>query len=435
MHVGIDIGRRTVTVAIVEERSVRAVLSAPAEAGALARLLARLVAEPSSVQLAALATSAVDVALSERRLTPVAAIRLAEPPVTAAPPFHAWPDGLAELLGRPGFVCRPEDLVDGAPMIGQIRARGLTSIALTAQHAAVSPRTELRASSVLQALLPGCRITLSHSLGSVGLLPRENATIINASLVQAVVKRLDGWLDELVAAGIRAPLYLVRYDGTVADVDFIRAHPFMCLGGRRAAAARGASVLSGVSQGQVLRPGDRGFSLTELQVGYPRRSDQNLAVGRVPTSLPQVHIRRIDNLPPWQRIGSDDRLLVDETAALTGAGGPIVVLSERPRVLDPTRMQRRRLLPSVDLHTVTALGAACADVGADCDRLVRGEDSAEEHAVVEEAMVRAVAAGARPDSVHLLGVERSPLSNTQQGPRTSVRLHARAVGTPVGLAR
>jgi len=435
MRIGIDIGRRTATVAIVEQGVVRAVASAPAEAGAVNRLVAGLVSQPSSVQLVALATSAVDVALEERRLSPVAAIRLSEPPVTAAPPFHAWPDELAQLLGRPGFVCTPDELVDGAPMISEIRSRGLTSIALTAQHASVSPRTELLASSILQRLLPGCRITLSHSLGSVGLLHRENATIINAALLQAVAKRLDGWLDELVATGIQAPLYLVRYDGTVADVDFIREHPFMCLGGRRAAAARGASVLSGVAQGHVLRPGERGFSLIELQGGYPRRSDQNLALRRVPTSLPQMHIRRVDNLPPWQRIDSDDQLLLGEAITLTGAGGPIVVLSERPRVLDPTGTPRRRLLPSLDLHTVTALGAACADVGADCDRMVPGEDSCDERAVVAEAMIRAVAAGARPDSVHLLGLDRSPLSNTQDGPRTSVRLHARVVGAPVGRDR
>jgi len=74
MRIGIDIGRRTATVAIVEQGVVRAVASAPAEAGAVNRLVAGLVSQPSSVQLVALATSAVDVALEERRLSPVAAI-------------------------------------------------------------------------------------------------------------------------------------------------------------------------------------------------------------------------------------------------------------------------------------------------------------------------------------------------------------------------
>ena len=47
---------------------------------------------------------------------------------------------------------------------------------------------------------------------------------------------------EIAAAGIDAPLYLCRYDGTLVGEEYARAHPIVTRGGRRAALARGAAI-------------------------------------------------------------------------------------------------------------------------------------------------------------------------------------------------
>ena len=50
----------------------------------------------------------------------------------------------------------------------------------------------------------------------IGLLERENATLLNACLAGLADRTTTAFEDALVAAGIDAPLYLTQNDGTEA---------------------------------------------------------------------------------------------------------------------------------------------------------------------------------------------------------------------------
>ena len=49
--------------------------------------------------------------------------------------------------------------------------------------APVSPRHELAAAEIVKRELGEVHVSLSHEIGSIGLLERENATILNGALV------------------------------------------------------------------------------------------------------------------------------------------------------------------------------------------------------------------------------------------------------------
>ena len=55
-------------------------------------------------------------------------------------------------------------------------------MAITSVFAPVSARHELAAAEIVQRELGDVHVSLSHEIGSLGLLERENATILNAAL-------------------------------------------------------------------------------------------------------------------------------------------------------------------------------------------------------------------------------------------------------------
>jgi hypothetical protein len=73
--------------------------------------------------------------------------------------------------------------------------------------------------------LPDVAISLSDEIGRIGLLERENATVINAALRELAAHIVDGLAASVTGAGITAPLYLSQNDGTLMDIDVARRYP------------------------------------------------------------------------------------------------------------------------------------------------------------------------------------------------------------------
>ena len=131
--------------------------------------------------------------VERRRLVPTAAVRLAAPATTALPPMVDWPDDLRAALGGHWYIAHGGHEVDGrtiAPLdhgelrriAADIRAKELRSIAISSVFSPVNAEFELEAAELLAGELPGTAISLSHEIGRIGLLERENATIMNACL-------------------------------------------------------------------------------------------------------------------------------------------------------------------------------------------------------------------------------------------------------------
>jgi DUF917 family protein len=62
-------------------------------------------------------------------------------------------------------------------------------------------------------------VTLSHRLGRIGLLERENAALLNAALAGLARDAIAGFRAAIATSGIDAPLHLTQNDGTVTRRD------------------------------------------------------------------------------------------------------------------------------------------------------------------------------------------------------------------------
>src|ERR1700682_6747625 len=81
--------------------------------------------------------------------------------------------------------------------------------------APLAPSCEERARAILNEECPDATVTLSHDLGRIGLLERENAALLNAALVELARVTVAGFTQAIAASGISAQLYLTQNDGTV----------------------------------------------------------------------------------------------------------------------------------------------------------------------------------------------------------------------------
>ena len=149
---------------------------------------------PESLATAMIGTTQFINAFVERRdLTPVAAVRVSLPKTDGIPPMIGWPDDLVQVVGRHGYLVGGGSFYDGREYASldtgaleqagrDIRAKGIRSIALTSNFAPIRPDIEQKAAEVLLSVHPDADITLSSEVGGLGLINRENAALINASL-------------------------------------------------------------------------------------------------------------------------------------------------------------------------------------------------------------------------------------------------------------
>ena len=87
---------------------------------------------------------------------------------------------------------------------------------------------EQRAAAILREEIPGATSALSHEIGRIGLLERENAAIMNAclrELARAHRRRLP--TRRSPSSGSRRRFYLSQNDGTLMAVDYAERYPVL----------------------------------------------------------------------------------------------------------------------------------------------------------------------------------------------------------------
>ncbi|MFC7564421.1 hydantoinase/oxoprolinase family protein [Actinomadura namibiensis] len=144
---------------------------------------------------------------------------------------------------------------------------------------------EREAAEALTELLPGLRVSLSHEIGRIGLLERENATIINASLLEVAGRITRGFTKALKGAGLDAPLYLSQNDGTLVDADFVQRYPVVTFAAGPTNSMRGAALLSGQADCVVIDIGGTTTDVGVIAGGFPRPATTEVDVGGVRTNF------------------------------------------------------------------------------------------------------------------------------------------------------
>jgi N-methylhydantoinase A/oxoprolinase/acetone carboxylase beta subunit len=304
MRIGIDVGGTNTDAVLMDDRHVLAEVKTPTTpdvtsgiVSALRTLISDSGVEASQVQGVMIGTTHFTNAVVEaKRLMPTAAIRLGLPATQALPPMVDWPDRLRQALGNHAFLVHGGHEFDGreiSPLdpdelrrvAGEIGARGIRSVAIASVFSPVNTAFEQRAAEIVTGELPEAAISLSHEIGRIGLLERENATIMNACLRDLAVQIVEAFNAALAEFGIEAPVYLSQNDGTLMSVDYAERYPVATFASGPTNSMRGAAFLSGILDCAVVDIGGTTSDVGVLQKGFPREASIAVEIGGVRTNF------------------------------------------------------------------------------------------------------------------------------------------------------
>jgi N-methylhydantoinase A/oxoprolinase/acetone carboxylase beta subunit len=324
MRIGIDVGGTNTDAVLMDGTRVLAEVKSgttPDVTGGILSALGSLLgsggASPGEVRAVMIGTTHFTNAFVEaKRLIPTAAVRLGLPATKSLPPFVDWPERIRVAVGGKAYLCHGGHEFDGRPIAPldhdelhrvaeDIAASGLQSIAISSVFSPVNAEFELEAAGLLSAELPDLPVTLSHELGRMGLLERENAAIMNACLRGLATHIVGAFGSALAESGIDAPIYLSQNDGTLMTIEFAERYPVATFASGPTNSMRGAAFLSGEENCAVVDIGGTTADIGMLQHGFPREASVAVNVGGVRTNF---------RMPDVLSLGIGGGSLVDERA-------------------------------------------------------------------------------------------------------------------------
>jgi N-methylhydantoinase A/oxoprolinase/acetone carboxylase beta subunit len=189
-------------------------------------------------------------------------------------------EGGHEFDGRPLVPFDTKGMREAAR---RFRDGGVTSVAVASVFSPLNASCEDEAGAILHEECPGVAVTLSHRLGRIGLLERENATLLNACLIDLARRTTRAFTDALRASGIGAPLYLTQNDGTVMLAEIAETYPVYSFASGPTNSMRGAAFLSKRDEALVIDVGGTTTDVGSLRHGFPREANNVVEIGGVRT--------------------------------------------------------------------------------------------------------------------------------------------------------
>lgn len=308
MHyrMGVDVGGSHTDAVLLDENlccvhGVKVPTTANVDSGireAVERLGKESGIHPRQVKLATLGTTHCANAVVERKnLSRVGMIRIGAPATRSVPPMVGWPEDLKKAIGSVYFLVRGGREYNGTPIVPldleEIRhacrqMKGLVdAVAITAVFAPTDPADEdLAAEIVREELGASIPVTRSGELAGLGLLDRENATILNAALNRTANRVIEGFRRALEQAGMQANIFFGQNDGTMMPEKMARRFPIRMIACGPVHSLRGAAHLSKMSDAVVVDVGGTTTDVGMVSNRFPRESIDPAEIGGVKINAP-----------------------------------------------------------------------------------------------------------------------------------------------------
>lgn len=304
IRIGIDVGGTNTDAVIMDGSQVIAGVKAGTTAdvmtgvvAALRDVLATSGMDAGKVDVVMIGTTHFTNAVVQRRdLAQTAAVRLGLPATASLPPMVDWPEDLKQAIGGHYYLAHGGHEFDGrvispldeAELLGiaeDIKAKGISTIAISSVFSPVNSDFEKQAGEIFARALPSAHITLSNEIGRIGLLERENAAIMNACLRDLSAHVIEAFRKAIAETGIKGRFFLTQNDGTLMDAAFAEKFPVLTFASGPTNSMRGAAFLSGVRDAIVVDIGGTTSDVGSLQKGFPRQATVAVEVGGVRTNF------------------------------------------------------------------------------------------------------------------------------------------------------
>jgi N-methylhydantoinase A/oxoprolinase/acetone carboxylase beta subunit len=263
----------------------------------VSRVLSDARLNPQDITHAMLGTTQVTNAIIERKgLSRVGILRLGAPATLAVQPLMGWPAALRESVEGPRSVLPGGVEFDGRPIsrfdkdavrrMVEAARNEVQAFAVSSVFAPVRNDDEREAAAIIaEESEPGTPISLSCEIGSLGLLERENATILNAAVTPVARRLTRAFREALEQLGIHAQFFLSQNDGTLMSLEYALQYPILTIACGPTNSIRGAAFLLGMQDAIVIDVGGTSTDVGVLNTGFPRESAVAVEIGGVRTSF------------------------------------------------------------------------------------------------------------------------------------------------------
>ena len=303
---GIDVGGTNTDAVLIDENlHVLADIKCPTTGdiydgilNALRTVLKVSGVDKSQIRQAMLGTTQCTNAIVERKnLAPIGILRLGAPATLGIPPMVDWADDIRKICVESaviggGFEYDGKELapldVDAARVFFlRMKDKGVKSIAISSVFSTVRNGHELAAAKLCREVMgEDVHVSISSEIGSMGLIERENATILNAALWKVAERFTNGFAQSLADEGItHADVYLSQNDGTLMTMEHARRYPILTVACGPTNSIRGASYLSRLQNAIVIDVGGTTTDFGVIQNGFPRESSVAVTIGGVRTNF------------------------------------------------------------------------------------------------------------------------------------------------------
>ncbi|MGE0057483.1 MAG: hydantoinase/oxoprolinase N-terminal domain-containing protein [Dehalococcoidia bacterium] len=301
-RIGIDVGGTNTDAVLIEDGSVVRSVKAPTSEDVTGGILEALkkLADDGSLQGKTIdavmigTTHFVNAVVQRRSLSKVAALRICLPTSESIEPFFDWPEDLADIVRGgiwmveggheyDGRLFMPLDVEAIRKAAVEMREAGLRAVAISAVFSPLDNSHERQAAEIIAQEVPDAAITCSADLGRIGLLERENASLLNAALADLARDTIAAFEKAIADSGVDAPLFITQNDGTVAEASQALRLPVYSFASGATNSMRGAAYLSGLDDAMVVDVGGTTTDVGQLRMGFPREANSVVQVGGVRT--------------------------------------------------------------------------------------------------------------------------------------------------------
>ena len=253
-------------------------------------------------------------------------------------PLHRFLSAQMSIEGVPEAPVDEDEVLRAA---GEMVREGAASFAVSGYGSVRNPEHELRVRDILRAHydLP---IVCGHELsGRLNFVARAHTAVLNARLLPFVAGLLRSVEKVLAEAGIQAPLFIVRGDGSIMRKEVARTRAIETVLSGPAASAAGGRLLTGRRDALVVDMGGTTTDIAALMDGRMSLSREGAQVGRWRTSVTAADIQTTG-------LGGDSAIRPDGRGRLRVGperAVPICFLAaERPAVCEELAELARRQL-------------------------------------------------------------------------------------------
>ncbi len=304
-RLGIDVGGTNTDAVLIDEKlEVAAEIKRPTTPDvydgildAIKTILEVSGIDPKDIKQAMLGTTQCTNAIVERKkLARVGVLRLGAPATMGIKPMVDWAPDLQAIVEAVAMVgggyefngkeIAPFDPKAARAFFEKIKGK-VKSVAISCVFSPVRDDHEHEAARLCKEVMgDDVHVSLSGRIGSMGLIERENATILNAALYKVAESFTEGFDRSLKEMGIaNADIYLSQNDGTLMSVEYAKKYPVLTIACGPTNSIRGASYLSQISNAVVIDVGGTTTDVGVLQNGFPRESSIAVTIGGVRTNF------------------------------------------------------------------------------------------------------------------------------------------------------